>query len=163
MVLCPSLHVDFVICCKRTDSWLLLLSVYSFEKGKKKRQGMLVLNCSFSPFGLFHFCMYVIISDSWLKLLVSPVASLLMLCKHVKHWCCLHCVGVELQASSPLMLLVDVCGTQTISGCTGLAVLGSVSRFCLLQCALIWCVLVIAFLPSVVKDLQTITPWLAII
>lgn len=163
MVLCPSLHVDFVICSKRTDSWLLLLSVYSFEKGKKKKTRhacIELLLFTFWTLSFLHVCDYF-----WLlaEALNSPVASLLMLCKHVKHWCCLHCVGVELQANSPLMLLVDVCGTQTISGCTSLAVLGSVSRFCLLQCALIWCVLVIAFLPSVVKDLQTITPWLAII
>lgn len=78
----------------------------------------------------------------WLlaEALNGHVASLLMLYKHVKHWCCPHYVHVELQDSSPWMLLVDGFVMQTISGCTGLAVLSSVSRLCLLQCPLIWCV-----------------------
>lgn len=139
-----------------------LLSGYSFRVERKEEKGCLYWT---APFHLLDISLSVLRVHNYFWLLTEalngPVASLLTLLKHMRHWCCLHCVHVELQDSSPWMLLVDGCVMQTISGSTGLAVLGSVSRLCLLQCALICvCALVIAFLPSVIKDLKSITLWL---
>lgn len=57
--------------------------------------------------------------------------------------------------TSPVVLLVCVCLMQATSGRTVLGVLGTVSRFHLLQHCHLICALAIAFFPSVVKDLKT--------
>lgn len=92
MVLCPSLHVDFVILCKRIDSfwfckcagvqtiielivWLFLtppffLFIALRRKKRKKRNACIELLLSTFWTLVFQSCVYVIISDSWLKLLM---------------------------------------------------------------------------------------------
>lgn len=106
---------------------------------KKRRKGILYWNASFHLLGIslsvLGKCKYF-----WLlaEALNGPV---LLCCRCLSTWstdAASTCVHVELQDSSPLMLLVAGCVMQTISGCSGLALLGSVSRLCLLQCTLTW-------------------------
>lgn len=180
MVLCPSLHVTLwfplrgltsfsfadVLVFKPLLNYCMslfdfpFLSGYSFEEEKRKKKRNACIELFLSTFWtlIFQFCR--VRDYFWLlaEALKGHVTSLLMLSKHVKPWCCLCCwVAGQLAFDAAGWWLCDADHFWMYWPSSSWQCKQALS---VAVCSHLMCALVIASLPSIIKDLKTITLWL---